>query len=283
MDAKSSIITVLVAVCIGLGIVIISSLQTQRNLAKENAELTEKVSDLSYRMSDAIEDNLSMSSVAKKAMMDARMANSDLESALAQLASTKKMIALYKKTEHKALVSYITDNYRDVPHKMANEIATAILRVSKEERVPVSIIVAITEVESGFNPMAKSVKKARGLMQVMPLWVNKFDFVKNGSELHDIYTGLKAGTRVFRLSLDKADGSIKKALAYYKGPKYVAYIQKVLRIAGEYEVYKSNVLRPVKSVLQNYYTTPKKTTIQAGSKKAVQISSILYDLKSKGE
>jgi soluble lytic murein transglycosylase-like protein len=177
------------------------------------------------------------------------------------LTSAKKMITMYKTTEEKAVASYITRRYTKVSNKLANEIAVQTLKVSKEENVPVSILVAIMDQESGFNPMAVSPAGARGLMQVMPFWVKEFNFIKNKRELHDIYKGIKAGAIVLRYGLDKAHGNIKKALAIYKGPKYVAYVKRIMRIAGEFEMHKERLMAPLKSILETYYVLDEGTLV----------------------
>jgi len=265
LNLGTIIVLVALVVCVGLAGVSLSMSMQMKSLIASNKALTERVTTLSERLTSMAEKQRSIIGGAVKnakviddAYSQLHELSTELHDTKLMLTSAKKMITMYKNTEQKAISSYITKRYTKVSHKLADEIATQTLKVSKEENVPVSILVAIMDQESGFNPMAVSPAGARGLMQVMPFWVKEFKFIKTKRELHDVYKGIKAGAIVLRYGLDKAHGNVKKALAIYKGPKYVAYVKRIMRIAGEFEIHKERLMAPVKSVLELYYVSKTK-------------------------
>ncbi|RLI67277.1 hypothetical protein DRO91_10455 [Candidatus Heimdallarchaeota archaeon] len=265
LNLGTIIVLVTLVVCVGLAGVSLSMSMQMKSLIASNKALTERVTTLSERLTTMAEKQQSIiggaikdAKVIDNAYSQLHKLNTELHDTKLMLTSAKKMITMYKDTEKKAVATYITKRYTRVSNKLADEIATQTLKVSKEENVPISILVAIMDQESGFNPMAVSPAGARGLMQVMPFWVKEFKFIKNKRELHDIYKGIKAGAIVLRYGLDKAHGDMKKALAIYKGPKYVAYVKRIMRIAGEFEIHKEQLMAPVKSVLELYYVSKKK-------------------------
>jgi soluble lytic murein transglycosylase-like protein len=135
--------------------------------------------------------------------------------------------------------NYIIKNFRRTPPSVAREISEAIIQVSKEKNIAVPILIGIIEVESGFNPFSVSKVGARGLMQVMPEWIGKLD-TKLDSEfdLHDITTGIQAGTDVFNIHLKENNGDVSKGLYYYVN-KDNTYIMKVYVAIGKYLTFKS--------------------------------------------
>src|SRR4029453_9654901 len=81
-----------------------------------------------------------------------------------------------------------------------------------------SLVRAVIQVESGFNPRAVSPKGAMGLMQLMPATVARFGVLDpfNPSE------NIRAGVRYLRLLLDKYNDNEQLALAAYNaGPTAV--------------------------------------------------------------
>lgn len=254
-NTKSVITLIALLLCIVTAVLTINVVRQHNTLVSENNLLTEQINSLQKRLSEM--DDVYAGVVSAKVEATERVGeiSEEMESIKTHLTSAKKMLGLYKKSEEKAVATYITSKYKNISAKMANDIAVNTLKVSDEEKVPVGLLVAIMDKESSFNPTAVSHSGARGLMQVMPFWAKKFNFVKNNTHLHDVYTGIKAGATVLRYALDESGGDIRKALAIYKGPKYTAYVNHVVRLMGNYEIHRETIMRAVKSVLQNYYTT----------------------------
>ena len=63
-----------------------------------------------------------------------------------------------------------------IPEKLSNKAARFSVRVqqiAKKENIPVSLVFAVIETESNFNPLAKSHIPAYGLMQIVPVSAGK--------------------------------------------------------------------------------------------------------------
>ena len=159
-----------------------------------------------------------------------------LEETLARL-KTKEGLA------QRDLEEYILKKYRVIPKIVAKEVATQMVKLTKEEGVPFSLIVGIAEVESQFKPWLISKKGARGLMQVMPFWVtNKKVDLGIGSkyDLHDIETNIRAGIAVFKIHLKEANNDVNQGLYLYVG-KDRTYANKVFNAMGKFEVFRSTL------------------------------------------
>jgi soluble lytic murein transglycosylase-like protein len=90
------------------------------------------------------------------------------------------------------------------------------------------IILALIEVESHFDEFAISVAGARGLMQIMPFWLDEIGTSDNN--LFKPRTNLRMGCTILRYYLDIEKGNLFRALARYNGSlgKSV-YPEKVLK------------------------------------------------------
>lgn len=90
-----------------------------------------------------------------------------------------------------------------------------ILQNARLNSIPVDLVRAVVQVESGFNPFAKSPKGAMGLMQLMPATVRQFG-VRNA---YDPAENVRAGVAYFRQLLDRYENNEQLALAAYNaGP-----------------------------------------------------------------
>ena len=77
------------------------------------------------------------------------------------------------------------------------------------------LVLSIIHVESNFNPYAISRAGARGLMQVMPFWIQEIG--KPNDSLFHVQTNLRYGCTILRYYLDKENGHRPRALARYNG------------------------------------------------------------------
>lgn len=81
--------------------------------------------------------------------------------------------------------------------------------------LPPELVLAVINVESNFDHFAISHAGARGLMQVMPFWLDEIG--RPGDDLFDIHTNLRMGCTILRHYLDREKGNRTRALARYNG------------------------------------------------------------------
>lgn len=77
------------------------------------------------------------------------------------------------------------------------------------------LVLAVIDVESNFDRFAISVAGARGLMQIMPFWLEEIGRPKDN--LLHIDTNLRFGCTILKFYLDKEKGDLKRALSRYNG------------------------------------------------------------------
>jgi soluble lytic murein transglycosylase-like protein len=77
------------------------------------------------------------------------------------------------------------------------------------------LVLALIEVESAFDEFAISVSGARGLMQVMPFWIDEINLSDNN--LFKIHTNLRMGCTILRYYMDMEPNDLGRALARYNG------------------------------------------------------------------
>jgi soluble lytic murein transglycosylase-like protein len=99
------------------------------------------------------------------------------------------------------------------------------------------LVLGIIEVESGFKKYAVSSAGARGLMQVMPFWVDLI-----GDREHNLFhlrTNLRYGCTILRHYLDIENGDLFRALGRYNGslgrPEYPRMVLAAWRGKFKYE------------------------------------------------
>jgi soluble lytic murein transglycosylase-like protein len=77
------------------------------------------------------------------------------------------------------------------------------------------LVLAVIDVESNFDKYAISVAGARGLMQIMPFWLDEIG--RPNDNLIHIGTNLRFGCTILKYYLDMEGGDLKRALGRYNG------------------------------------------------------------------
>ncbi|MCP4132307.1 MAG: lytic transglycosylase domain-containing protein [bacterium] len=111
-------------------------------------------------------------------------------------------------TIHKKTLEQVKKPDRDYINTLADKHAS-------NNNVPSSLIKAMIDVESGYNPKAVSPKGARGLMQLMPS-VLKDMGISNPFVPEE---NIKGGVTLMKELLETYKGDYKKALAAYNAGK----------------------------------------------------------------
>lgn len=77
------------------------------------------------------------------------------------------------------------------------------------------LVLAVIDVESNFNRFAISHAGARGLMQIMPFWLDELG--RPEDNLFQVQTNLRYGCTILAYYLKRSDGNLTEALARYNG------------------------------------------------------------------
>ena len=86
---------------------------------------------------------------------------------------------------------------------------------AKRVELEPELVLAVIEVESRFDEFAISVSGARGLMQIMPFWLEEIGISDNN--LFKIRTNLRMGCTILRYYMDLESNHLSRALARYNG------------------------------------------------------------------
>lgn len=98
------------------------------------------------------------------------------------------------------------------------------------------IVLSVITVEGKFNKYAVGSSGERGMMQVMPFWLNLIG--SSDMDLFDVQTNIRFGCTILRYYLQLEHGNLTKALARYNGalllPDYAGYPDKVMNVYYNY-------------------------------------------------
>lgn len=106
------------------------------------------------------------------------------------------------------------------PSAVARPVASAMSEARDRYGVAPSadLLLALIHVESRFDPAARSKRGALGLMQVMPLHVRRYDFLREAGDLMDPRLNVLAGTLFLTEQLLRHDSMQAALRAYHGGP-----------------------------------------------------------------
>jgi soluble lytic murein transglycosylase-like protein len=92
-----------------------------------------------------------------------------------------------------------------------------IYRTAEEHGIHPELVYAVAAVESSFDPLARSIKGAQGLMQLMPETAARFGV----DDAYNPAQNVRGGVRFLRYLLDMFNGDVRLALAAYNAGENV--------------------------------------------------------------
>ncbi|MEM8546909.1 MAG: lytic transglycosylase domain-containing protein [Pseudomonadota bacterium] len=95
------------------------------------------------------------------------------------------------------------------------QILRGVHREAQRVDLPPELVLAVIDVESNFDRFAVSRAGARGLMQIMPFWLDEIG--RPEDSLFDIDTNLRMGCTILRHYYDMERGDLHRSLARYNG------------------------------------------------------------------
>ncbi len=101
-------------------------------------------------------------------------------------------------------------------HARRTELLKAVHYYATRTGLDPQLVLAVIQIESGFQPQAVSSAGARGLMQVIPFWVKLLGEGTNHN-LFDLQTNVLYGCVILRHYLDLEHGDYFRALGRYNG------------------------------------------------------------------
>jgi soluble lytic murein transglycosylase-like protein len=147
---------------------------------------------------------------------------------LAQEAPDPELVALLRHAanetdsfpDHFDAQVWLTDMSARLERQVRNpeeriEILQLVHYEATRAELPPELVLAVIDVESNFDRFAISVVGARGLMQIMPFWLNEIG--RPDDNLMRIETNLRFGCTILKYYLDMEDGDLIRALGRYNG------------------------------------------------------------------
>jgi soluble lytic murein transglycosylase-like protein len=104
-------------------------------------------------------------------------------------------------------------------YPLARPFLRFVLKSAKRNRLDPRLVLGVIQVESNFDPRARSRSGARGLMQLMPGTASRFGDL----DPTDPRQNIEAGSRYLRYLLDLFGGDVDRALAGYNAGEMAVF------------------------------------------------------------
>jgi len=136
--------------------------------------------------------------------------------------------------EYARLVQYIAKRHKVSATGLEQLVRTAIQEGHSTKVDPV-LILAVTSIESGFNPLAESVFGAQGLMQIIPRFhQDKIDASRGAVALLEPAENIRVGARILREYM-RNSGGLETALQQYGGVSDASNMTYAAKVMNEAE------------------------------------------------
>ena len=148
------------------------------------------------------------------------------------------------------LLNQLEIQYYDVP--LSQSLQNYIYEICMDKEVPMSLVIAMIEVESGFNHEIVSGTNDTGLMQINEVNYEWLDEEYRCANMTDPYQNVFSGIHIIGNLLNKYEGDYHKSLMAYNMGEYGAkkarengitstkYSEKIVELMLEYEEEISN-------------------------------------------
>jgi soluble lytic murein transglycosylase-like protein len=99
--------------------------------------------------------------------------------------------------------------------RQRHEFLKHVLAESQRTKLEPELVLAVIEIESGFNRHAVSSAKAMGYMQIMPFW--RKEIGRPSDNMLNLKLNLNYGCTILRYYIDMEKGNVERALQRYNG------------------------------------------------------------------
>jgi soluble lytic murein transglycosylase-like protein len=128
----------------------------------------------------------------------------------------RDVLAPAEENRYRALSEFVANRYR-VSQDVAYDLVSLAHRAGEHHQVDPLLIIAVIAIESRFNPIAESVKGAKGLMQIIPKYhSDKLEAFGGERAVFDPATNIRVGAQILREYI-RATGNLGIALQMYAG------------------------------------------------------------------
>ena len=125
-------------------------------------------------------------------------------------------LAPAEESRYRALSEFVANRYR-VSQDVAFDLVTLAHREGEHHKLDPLLILAVIAIESRFNPIAESVKGAKGLMQIIPKYhLDKLEAFGGERAVFDPTTNIRVGAQILKEYL-RGTGNLGIALQMYAG------------------------------------------------------------------
>jgi soluble lytic murein transglycosylase-like protein len=149
----------------------------------------------------------------------------------------RRYVREQKEAKIRAQTQYLVAKFGHSESNIRRYVELAWKEASQRDGVPAELLIAMMQKESSLRPKVQSHYGAQGLMQVVRRWHH--DKLGPSESLFDPEVNIRVGADVLEEYLEKADGSLTKALKKYSGnargyaTKVLNESHKLARVAAE--------------------------------------------------
>ncbi|NGM88752.1 transglycosylase SLT domain-containing protein [Parapusillimonas sp. SGNA-6] len=149
----------------------------------------------------------------------------------------RRYVKEQREAKIRAQTEYLAAKFGHSESNIRKYVELAWKEASQREGVPPELLIAMMSKESSLQPKVQSNYGAQGLMQVVRRWHH--DKLQPSESLFDPEVNIRVGADVLEEYLEKANGSLAKALRQYSGnaqgyaTKVLNESYKLARVAAE--------------------------------------------------